>query len=322
MCVSLQHEAKWTEQAIKFFNEAAEQTGSGHGQTGGSLLSSRQQRDNNDGALLFDLVFEKALDHRSPACSRVHRWGFSRQLCLMPVRLCSTRTPSSCTACRTADATCHLPPASAVESVTAALCAVSMQVSERLNILVCASPHHIHLAAGTPRTTPCCHLTATRVASRPPMLWPSPHPPNLTSQSLPASHSSGVCLLACCLLSLCMFAETGAQMSVNVSRTAVNLVGGACTPGLLAAQGGHMLWHHHPAGTHSTARPTSPSPQGVMPPRTSDTVCWQQLGGGTQAGCVSGKLTWSTPAATGTRVCWERGGGAGAGRVGVLTRQC
>lgn len=70
MC--LQHEAKWTEQAIKFFDEAAEQTGSG--QTGGSLLSNRQQRDNDDGTLLFDLVFEKALDHRSPACSRVHRW--------------------------------------------------------------------------------------------------------------------------------------------------------------------------------------------------------------------------------------------------------
>jgi hypothetical protein len=66
MLFVLQHEAKWTEQAIKFFNEAAAQTGSSQA----AADSSQQQQD---GALLYDLVFEKALDHRSPACSRVHR---------------------------------------------------------------------------------------------------------------------------------------------------------------------------------------------------------------------------------------------------------
>ena len=64
----LQHEAKWTEQAIKFFNEAAAQTSSSQAAAGSSL----QQQD-ADGALLYDLVFEKAADHRSPACSRTHR---------------------------------------------------------------------------------------------------------------------------------------------------------------------------------------------------------------------------------------------------------
>lgn len=66
-----QHEAKWTEQAIKFFNEAAQQTG---GSGSGSITLQRQQHGNDsEGALLYDLVFEKAADHRSPACSHVHR---------------------------------------------------------------------------------------------------------------------------------------------------------------------------------------------------------------------------------------------------------
>lgn len=67
--VCLQHEAKWTEQAIKFFNEAAAQTGGSQA----AAHSSQQQQQDAGGALLHDLVFEKALDHRSPACSRVHR---------------------------------------------------------------------------------------------------------------------------------------------------------------------------------------------------------------------------------------------------------
>lgn len=68
--LSLQHEAKWTEQAIKFFNEAAAQTSSSQAAAG-----SLQQQPDHDGVLLFDLIFEKALDHREPACSRVHRYG-------------------------------------------------------------------------------------------------------------------------------------------------------------------------------------------------------------------------------------------------------
>jgi hypothetical protein len=66
----LQHEAKWTEQAIKFFNEAAQQTG-GSQAAAGSLT---QQQQDSEGMLLYDRVFEKAPDHRTPACSHVHRW--------------------------------------------------------------------------------------------------------------------------------------------------------------------------------------------------------------------------------------------------------
>lgn len=96
----------------------------------------------------------------------------------------------------------------------------------------------------------------------------------------------------------------------------MNLVGGACTPGLLPAQGG-MLWHH-PAGTPSTARPTLPSPQGATPPRTSDTVLaatrWHM-----------GRLRQREAGVERTssdRDANVFGGGAGgAGRGGVLTRQ-
>jgi hypothetical protein len=67
-----QHEAKWTEQAINFFNDAAAQTGGGCS-AATAAAGQQQQQHQTDGALLFDSIFEKAPDHRAPACSKVHR---------------------------------------------------------------------------------------------------------------------------------------------------------------------------------------------------------------------------------------------------------
>ncbi|WIA11991.1 hypothetical protein OEZ85_012072 [Tetradesmus obliquus] len=61
----LSHEAKWTSNAIQFFNEASAQGGS-------QLLSTAAESSQQaDGPLLYDLIFEKA-DPTSPACSSTH----------------------------------------------------------------------------------------------------------------------------------------------------------------------------------------------------------------------------------------------------------
>ncbi|GBF91400.1 flagellar associated protein [Raphidocelis subcapitata] len=69
----LAHEAKWTREAIAFFNEAAEQTG-------GLAAATGSPRGGEAQPALYDLVHEKPPDRTAPACSKVHRDTHNRTM--------------------------------------------------------------------------------------------------------------------------------------------------------------------------------------------------------------------------------------------------